>query len=297
MDIIYEGKEPELCVPYFGQQSRFFKFFYDVISKYIGSGCVYAETNSGSNGNAYMFAKNGYRVIVNDKGEYSNCIARAILSDDKLHLPAKDGLAPALEKYSHSYIDRASLFAGLMDEFGYNYTIPQTFSKSTTQKINEYKDKLSALNRNNIRAYRIYNEDLFEYFKILEKEGIVVDAMFMDFAWPWRDGSKTFEYDTTANKLTNVFSEGYFDVEIWDKNNVIENVLKAVKEAQKISKYVFLSNQSSNFPTPELLEVALLSNGINYTERHTMLTKATNEDNLNKCDFFREYLYVIKGNK
>ena len=27
-----------------------------------------------------------------------------------------------------------------------------------------------------------------------------------------------------------------------------------------------------------------------------MLTKATKEDNLNKSNFFREYLYVIKGN-
>ena len=47
--------------------------------------------------------------------------------------------------------------------------------------------------------------------------------------------------------------------EIWDKENVIDNVIKAVKEAKKVSKYVLLSNQSSNYPTPEILEVALLN--------------------------------------
>ena len=32
---------------------------------------IYAETNSGSNGNAYMYAKKGYQVITNDASEYS----------------------------------------------------------------------------------------------------------------------------------------------------------------------------------------------------------------------------------
>lgn len=295
MDIIYEGKESEVVIPYFGQQSRFFKFFYDVISKYIKKGDIYAETNSGSNGNAYMFAKNGYRVIINDKGEYSNCIANAILSDDDKVLSTRDDIATFLKEYSHSYLDRASVFAALMDELGYNYNIPQKFDEKTLQTIKKYKSHLSRLNKKNIRAYKIFNDDLFDYLKKLEEENIVVDAMFMDFAWPWRDGSKTEEYETSANILTNVFADGYNKVDIWDKTNVIENVLKAVRQAQKVSKYVFLSNQSSNFPTPELLEVALLKNGIQYIERHTMLTNATNEDNLNKCDFFREYLYVIEG--
>ena len=118
--------------------------------------------------------------------------------------------------------------------------------------------------------------------------------MFMDFAWPWRNGAATEEYNTTANTLTGIFSNKQTNIEIWNKNNVIDNVLKALRMAKKVAKYIFLSNQSSNFPTPELLEVALLKNGFNYEMRHTMLTKATNEDNLLNEDYFREYLYVIK---
>lgn len=46
----------------------------------------------------------------------------------------------------------------------------------------------------------------------------------------------------------------------------------------------------------EILEVEMLKRGISYEIRHTMLTNAKYEDNLGKNEFFREYLYVIKGN-
>ena len=99
-----------------------------------------------------------------------------------------------------------------------------------------------------------------------------------------------------ANIYSNVFEKSKIaNIEIWDKENVIDNVIKAVKEAKKVSKYVLLSNQSSNYPTPEVLEVSLLKNGLNYDIRHTMLTDAEYEDNLGKEAFFREYLYVIRG--
>ena len=78
-------------------------------------------------------------------------------------------------------------------------------------------------------------------------------------------------------------------------DSITKQIIKAVKEAKKVSKYVLLSNQSSNYPTPELLEVALLKNNLNYEIRHTMLTDAEYEDNLGKETFFREYLYVIRG--
>lgn len=35
MDIIYKGKKPELDLPYFGRQSRFFEFFEQCITPYL----------------------------------------------------------------------------------------------------------------------------------------------------------------------------------------------------------------------------------------------------------------------
>lgn len=294
MDIIMSSKKPEIDIEYFGQQSRFYSFFETIVDGLLHGKGVYAETNSGSNGNAYMYAKKGYKVITNDASEYSFSVANAIMSDN---LPKEFSCKyDWLKNYSDSYIKRASVFASIVDIYGYNAEIPTTLDKTLKDKIDHYIKYFTDVNDKKVRAYKSYNEDLFYYLEKLHKDDIKVDVMFMDFAWPWRDGSKTEEYNTTANIYSNVFEKSKIkNIEIWDQSNVIENVIKAVKEAKKVSKYVLLSNQSSNFPTPEILEVALLKNNLNYEIRHTMLTDAEYEDNLGKSDFFREYLYVIRG--
>ncbi len=294
MDIILKGQKPILDLPYFGRQSRFFEFFDKCITPLMSKNGIYAETNSGSNSNIFMFAKKGYKVIANDISLYSNSIAKAVMSNDKPTDIMLDG--SYLDKYKKSYLDRASLFAGLIDIYGYNPQIPDHFDNKLDKTIIKYREHLKSVSEQGIRAYKIYNEDLFTYLKKLQEEHINVDVMFMDFAWPWRDGTKTDEYDTTANVFSKIINSDSKSVQIWDKNNVIKNVIQAINEAKKVSKYVLLSNQSSNYPTPEILEVALLKHGIKYEERHTMLTDAEYEDNLGKETFFREYLYVIKGN-
>ncbi len=294
MDIIMKSEKPEVNIEYFGQQSRFFKFFEMIVDDLLHGKGIYAETNSGSNGNAFMYAKKGYKVITNDASEYSYSVANAIMSDN---IPKEFNCKYEwLNKYCDSYIGRASVFASVVDLYGYNAEIPSEVNEELENKINEYISYFKKINDEKVRSYKSYNEDLFNYLKKLKEEKINVDIMFMDFAWPWRDGSKTEEYNTTANIYSNVFEKSKIaNIEIWDKENVIDNVIKAVKEAKKVSKYVLLSNQSSNYPTPEVLEVALLKNGLNYDVRHTMLTDAEYEDNLGKETFFREYLYVIRG--
>ena len=295
MDIILKAKKPELDLPYFGRQSRFFEFFDNCISPLMSKNGIYAETNSGSVSNLYRFAKKGYRVIGNDISIYSNSIAKAVLSNEIPINITKNNTW--VDYYTNTYVDRAALFAGLIDTYGYNPKVPKTLTPELKINIDKYVKHLNKIKNNNVKAYKIYNLDLFKYLDKLKKDNIKVDVMFMDFAWPWRDGTKTDEYDTTANVFADILNVKNEKVTIWDKNNVIDEVIKAVKKAQKVSKYVLLSNQSSNFPTPELLEVALLKNKINYTIRQTMLTKEEYEDNLGKSDFFREYLYVIEGNK
>lgn len=294
MDIIMNSKKPEIDIEYFGQQSRFYSFFETIVDDLLHGKGVYAETNSGSNGNAYMYAKKGYKVITNDASEYSFSVANAIMSDN---IPKEFCCKYEwLERYSDSYIKRAAVFASIVDIYGYNAEIPIELDKKLKVKIEDYIKYFTDINDKKVRAYKSYNEDLFCYLKKLHDDNIKVDVMFMDFAWPWRDGSKTEEYNTTANIYSNVFEKSKIEnIQIWDKNNVVDNVIKAVREAKKVSKYVLLSNQSSNYPTPEILEVALLKNNLNYEIRHTMLTDAEYEDNLGKETFFREYLYVIKG--
>ncbi len=291
MDILMKSKKPILDMPYFGRQSRFYEFFDKCITPLLSDNGIYAETNSGSNSNLFMFAKKGYRVIANDVSVYSNSIAKAVMSDD---IPSCVISNDWTDEYKKTYIDRAALFAGLIDVYGYNPDVPKKLNKNLKQSIEKYKKHLSKIKEMNVKAYKIFNDDLFEYLSKLKQNEINVDVMFMDFAWPWRDGTKTQEYDTTANVFSTILGDKQKDVTIWDKQNVLKEVIKAVKMAQDVSKYVLLSNQSSNFPTPELLEVELLKNGLNY-QRHTMTTDSEYEDNLGKETFFREYLYIIKG--
>ena len=291
MDIMMKSKKPILDMPYFGRQSRFFEFFDKCITPLLGKDGIYAETNSGSNSNLFMFAKKGYKVIANDVSVYSNSIAKAVMSDEE---PKYTLTNDWTDQYKKTYIDRAALFAGLIDLYGYNPKVPSTLNDELKKSIEKYQKHLSIIKKMNVKAYKIFNEDLFNYLNELKKEKINVDVMFMDFAWPWRDGTKTEEYDTTANVFSSIIGEEVKNIKIWDKSNVLIEVIKAVKMAQKVSKYVLLSNQSSNYPTPEILEVELLKNGLNY-ERHTMTTSSEYEDNLGKESFFREYLYIIKG--
>ena len=295
MDIIYEGKEPELNMPYFGKQARYFEFFRDCITPFLPPNGVYAETNSGSISNAFEFAKLGYRVIVNDISEYSDAIANAVFNNARMIVGNTVCKYKWLEEYSSNYLDRASIFAGNISINGYNAPIPTVSNRMLLERAKAYKEQLSIIRAKGIKAYMIFNEELFDYMQLLINIGQVVDVLFMDFAWPWRNGSETDEYNTTANILSGVFNGKNVNIRMWSKRDVIGNVIRAVKMAQKIAKYIFLSDQSSNYPTPELLEVSLLSHGIYYEARHTMLTKATIEDNLLTSSFFREYLYVIKG--
>ena len=247
MDIIMSSKKPEINIEYFGQQSRFYSFFETIVDDLLHGKGIYAETNSGSNGNAYMYAKKGYKVITNDASEYSFSVANAIMSDN---IPTNFSCKyDWLEQYSDSYIKRASVFASIVNIYGYNAEIPSELNDKLKAKIDEYIKYFTDINDKNVRSYKSYNEDLFCYLKKLYEDNIKVDIMFMDFAWPWRDGSKTEEYNTTANIYSNVFEKSKIkNIEIWDKNNVIDNVIKAVKEAKKVSKYILLSNQSSNYP-------------------------------------------------
>ena len=293
MDIILQGKSPELDMPYFGRQSRFFHFFDECLSPLLGSHGTYAETNSGSISNIYQFAKKGFPVIVNDISPYSHAIAKAVLSDD---VPRYNQHVPnVMRPYLHTYSQLAAFFAGLIDIYGYNPALPQSIDKSLQNRIESYEYHLNLIHDYGVRARQIYRLDLFDFLNLLIRENVTVQVMFMDFAWPWRDGTPTIEYDTTANKFNQYLFGNNLITSIWDKTNVVERAISAIRLAQQISQYVVLSNQSSNYPTPEHLEVALLRNGLIYTQRHTMLTDAEYEDNLNRADYFREYLYVIPG--
>ena len=269
---------PLLDMPYFGRQSRFYPFFKEIVWEHLppnykgGRQGVYAETNSGSCSNAFNFAKDGVEVITNDLGIYSYAIAKATMSNEP------------------RWKDIAAECAALVEEQGYNPTTAK-FKKEIKEKFKEHLEEISS---HKVTAHS-YNLDLKEYLRELQNDSISVDVMFMDFAWPWRSGKGTEEYETTVDGFAKILGGHQVnEFQALTKENILEFVIDAVRLAAKVSKFTFLSNQSSNYPDPETLEICLLENGIDY-ERHTLTVVAENEDNLGNEKYFREYLYVIQN--
>jgi 6-pyruvoyl-tetrahydropterin synthase len=274
--------KPLLDMPYFGRQSRFYPFFKQIVWELLpptrwiplkrgGRKGIYAETNSGSCSNAFNFAMDGLDVITNDLGIYSYAIAKASMSNEE------------------KWIDVAAECAALVEEQGYNPTTAK-FKKEIKQKFKEHLEEISS---HKVTAHS-YNLDLKEYLRELQNRPFPIDVMFMDFAWPWRTGKGTEEYETTVDGFAKILGDYKVnEFKALTKDNILEFVIDAVRLALKVSKYVLLSNQSSNYPDPETLEICLLENGINY-ERHTLTVVAENEDNLGNEQYFREYLYVIQ---
>ena len=152
MDIIMSSKKPEINIEYFGQQSRFYSFFETIVDDLLHGKGIYAETNSGSNGNAYRYAKNGYKVITNDASEYSFSVANAIMSDN---IPTNFSCKyDWLEQYSDSYIKRASVFASIVNIYGYNAEIPSELNDKLKAKIDEYIKYFTDINDKNVRSYK-----------------------------------------------------------------------------------------------------------------------------------------------
>ena len=176
MDIIMKSEKPEVNIEYFGQQSRFFKFFEKIVDNLLHGKGIYAETNSGSNGNAFMYAKKGYQVITNDASEYSYSVANAIMSDN---VPTEFNCKyDWLNKYSDSYIGRASVFASVVELYGYNAEIPSEINVKLENKINDYITYFKRINNEKVRLYKSYNEDLFTYLKKLKEEKMAMERWF-----------------------------------------------------------------------------------------------------------------------
>jgi len=280
----YFGSDSKcLNMPYFGRQARVFPFFEKIVDEILNvtDRKIYAETNSGSVCNAFKFSKKGRKVITNDLGYYSYCIAEAM-------------------NHGGKFLEDAAYCAALIDikkSYIPDYITPKEIS--ATEEFRRYKNHLEDCKKYLENGFRrSYNLDLYDFLNKVEPVGI----MFMDFAWPWRnkkeeDGS-TEEYTASVDLFRRHLLGKTLGFKAWNRGEILARVLEAVRKAQKISEYVLLSNQSSNYPDPDTLEIFLLENGIQF-DRWTMTTPAEEEDNMGnqtiEGNYFREYLYIIEG--
>ena len=252
--------------PYFGNQSRVADFIAGAF-EWIGvrSGDSVFETNAGSHAISYVLNQRfGTHAIANDLGYYSNLIGKALTGDmEAAKIVAKIASTIELEGYQ-----------------------PEKVNEYHAMKWLDFIEKLpKAKNYENIRG------NLFETMK-------PADFIYCDFAWPWKDGTYTEEYEYTADRIGSLYGDTLVsEFKMASARRILQDVIEYLDKARKMAKkYVLLSNQSSNYPTFAVLETHMKACGHEWIAQRNQMHKATFMDDCGKDKYFTEYLYIFEPN-
>lgn len=257
--------------PYFGNQRRFVPFVKELL---VGLGAkegdVLFETNAGSHAISYHLATElGLHPIANDLGFYSYNIGLAISSNNSVaaSITAKG--------------------AALIEQYGYN---PTSDSADATI-ISKWMSMILLMQK--AENYKVIRGNLFETLK--QHSGKFI---YCDFAWPWKDGTYTKEYEVTADTFSTMLGDKTVTTfQVASARRILQDVIEYLDEARKRYEFVILSNQSSNYPIPEVLEAHMKACGHVPIISRRQTVPAEYVDDLGKDPFFTEYQYVFEGKR
>ncbi len=302
VDCSYLQMEEPKWLPYFGNQRREANFAVEIVRELnLPKDATFAETNSGSHAISLAIRKQlGLSTLSNDISLYSFAVGRA-LNQDRDWEPCKTNnhflrnrfgsgeLFDVIDQLStevNSPVQAAALGATLAHVGGYDFEFNDGVKNFPHEIYNGY---LSMLNFWSHPGGHIIREDLMDF---LDK--YKANVVYMDFAWPWRDGREVQEYGSLSDICSGALSQQECGFELWTKDNVVSKVLDACSLAVVNFDYVILSNQSSNFPTPDILESALLStSAFRVINMKTLSIPAQEVDNRGLDDWFTEYQYLL----
>lgn len=258
-----------LWLPYFGNQRRFVPFVKELL---VGLGAKegdkFFETNAGSHAISYHMATElGLHPTANDLGYYSQQIGKALTGDGQSIIVAATGAA-LIEEH------------GYQPPFGARFD-DRLFSKWTDFLVNQEKPE----------SYQVIRGDLFQTLN--QHSGKFI---YCDFAWPWRDGSATEEYTVTADTLGILLGDQNSPTfKMASGRRILDDVIRFLDAARQRYEFVILSNQSSNYPTPEVLEAHMRACGHTPIISRRQTVPAEFVDDLGKDPNFTEYQYVFEG--
>jgi hypothetical protein len=256
--------------PYFGNQRRFAPYVLELL---VGLGAeegdTLFETNAGSHAISYAAAtKMGLHCIANDLGYYSASIGRALTGDGASALIAARG-------------------AALIEMQGYNPT-SDLVHMATMEKWVDFIEDLPK-----VRNYVPLRGDLFE---MMEQDS--AKFIYCDFAWPWKDGTATKEYETSSDTLGTLLGDEHKTTfKVASARRILRDVITFLDQARKRYEFVILSNQSSNYPTPEVIEAHMRACGHVPIISRRLTVPAEHVDDLGKEPFFTEFQYVFEGTR
>lgn len=264
----------EPWLPYFGHQKRFSPHVKSLLEG-LGAqpGDTFFETNAGSHAVSWLLARElGVHPVANDLSAYSCAIGHALTGDKDARRKAARG-------------------AALIQEFGFN---PPMGSAPDPDKVTGWEHFIEAIPKVDPGAYTVTQGDLFKVAPQYSGRFI-----YADFAWPWREGEATEEYVTTSSTLEAVMDGRTSDdtFEIASARRILQDVIAYLDFARERFEFVILSNQSSNYPPPLVLEPHMKACGHVPVISRSQTWPAEYLDNLGKDDTFTEYQYVFEGTR
>lgn len=301
--------QSEQWVPYFGHQRAIAPFVIEVLRGlgFDGQDFTFAETNAGTHAVSYAVAlEYGKRcsLISNDISLYSVAIGRALAgrqqwteaSVNRRFLEYKYGsgsLFKTLDAMAASPItstEAAAIGAVLVEVGGYDF-IFRGDEEFDSGMYGKWVSRLSSYAAPGFVNSVVPNMDLFDFIL-----GTTGDVLYMDFAWPWKYEEPVQEYGSMVSVVSSALVQHEQELELWNKGNVVERVMRACREGVCNFKYVILSNQSSNYPTPQVLEPQLYNEASFKVLCARYLTvPAKHADNRGLEEWFTEYQYILQA--
>lgn len=117
----------------------------------------------------------------------------------------------------------AAIGAALIDTAGYDLQLDE----STPAITPAYKRWLEWFHARfaRQRSSKSYasQTDLFDFLR-----SVSGDVVYMDFAWPWRDGRGTEEYGAMLDVVSSVLTQSKREIEVWTKDTILDRVATAL---------------------------------------------------------------------
>ena len=297
--LLKSSKEQGEWIPYFGNQYRFQEFVKELLFGLdFGEGDTFIETNSGSHAITCAARDVGMNTITNDLSPYS------VMAGNVLYgMPT--GTHPPISVGCITQMVEALATGSALLEKTWEPT-PNTLKSLSKERVEYWKSVIPTLRKKNEQMdveSKIFNLplDLFlkEMLHFEKRSTSGKSIVYIDFAWPWRDGRSTEQYEVVNDPLLPLLdmTPKQTNTKMDTGRSILNTVAETLDISVKVGDWVILSNQSSNFPSPEVLEPYLDAIGHSPCISRRLTVPAEDVDNCGLHDTFTEYQYVIKGSE
>jgi len=271
----YLLQPPPQWVPYFGNQHRAVPYVLELL-RGLGaqSGDSLFEANAGSHAVSWNANKElGMVTLANDMSFYSIAIGESLQG------------TPA-------YLTTAATGAALLDEFGGQIPDKGDPSPASVEKWSAFLQTEATTNLNR-RNHHVTRAGMFEMADQVEGR-----FAYCNFDWPHREGTPRSDRMHAIHVLNQRLGDpGAVESAAPSGRQILDDVLKFLDMAVPRFEFVILSNQSSNYPPPEVLETHLQACGhVPIVARRLVIPNGLTDDR-GSDPFFTEYQYVFKGRR